>query len=120
MATRFYAATVVQNKCPSTVITGLFTSWIIIFGAPKKILTDNGRELNNSEMRALGEAFNIKIMTTAAESPWSNGICECLRGPSTKWLFLTEFFFWNSKKSETLTLFFLFWEKNHSPKTSFP
>ncbi|CAL4059344.1 unnamed protein product [Meganyctiphanes norvegica] len=80
MATRFCAATVVQNKCPSTIITGLFTSWITIFGAPKKILTDNGREFNNSEMRALGEAFNIKIMTTAAESPWSNGICERLNG----------------------------------------
>ncbi|CAL4122709.1 unnamed protein product, partial [Meganyctiphanes norvegica] len=80
MATRFCAATVVQNKCPSTIITGLFTSWITTFGAPKKILTDNGREFNNSEMRALGEAFNIKIMTTAAESPWSNGICERLNG----------------------------------------
>ncbi|CAL4151221.1 unnamed protein product [Meganyctiphanes norvegica] len=80
MATRFCAATVVQNKCSSTIITGLFTSWITTFGAPKKILTDNGREFNNSEMRALGEAFNIKIMTTAAESPWSNGICERLNG----------------------------------------
>ena len=29
-------------------------------------------------LRELGEAFNIKIMTTAAESPWSNGACERL------------------------------------------
>ncbi|KAK3875456.1 hypothetical protein Pcinc_019668 [Petrolisthes cinctipes] len=27
-------------------------------------------------MRALGEAFNIKIMATSAESPWSNGACK--------------------------------------------
>ena len=50
------------------------------FGAPKKIFSDNGGEFNNDEMRALGEAFNIKIITTAAESPWSNGICERLNG----------------------------------------
>ena len=39
-------------------------------------MSDNGREFDNSEMRDLGEWFNIKIITTAAESPWSNGICE--------------------------------------------
>ncbi|KAK3860878.1 hypothetical protein Pcinc_033101 [Petrolisthes cinctipes] len=27
-------------------------------------------------MRALGEAFNIKMMATSAESPWSNGACK--------------------------------------------
>ncbi|KAK3862758.1 hypothetical protein Pcinc_031405 [Petrolisthes cinctipes] len=27
-------------------------------------------------MRALGEAFNIKMMATSAESPWSNGTCK--------------------------------------------
>ncbi|KAK3870996.1 hypothetical protein Pcinc_023829 [Petrolisthes cinctipes] len=42
----------------------------------KKFLTDNEREFNNAEMWALGEAFNIKVMATAAESPWSNGVCE--------------------------------------------
>merc|ERR1739842_282852 len=51
-----------------------------IFGAPKRILSDNGGEFDNPEMRALGEAFNITIKTTAAESPWSNGICERLNG----------------------------------------
>ena len=52
--------------------------WIAIFGAPSKILTDNGCEFNNSEMHELDEAFNIKVMATAAESPWSNGCCERL------------------------------------------
>jgi len=47
-----------------------------VFGAPKNMLTDNGCEFNNSEMRELGEAFNMKIRTTAAERPWSNGVCE--------------------------------------------
>ena len=80
MATRFCTATVISNKLPSTIIKGIFVCWIAIFGAPKKILTDNGGEFNNGEMKALGESFNIKILSTAAESPWSNGICERLNG----------------------------------------
>ena len=47
LATRFCTATVV-NKQPSTIIKGLFVSWIIIFGAPKRILTDDGGEFNNA------------------------------------------------------------------------
>ena len=80
LATRFCTASVISNKIPATIIKNLFISWITIFGAPKKILSDNGREFNNAEMRALGEAFNINVLNTAAESPWSNGICERLNG----------------------------------------
>ena len=29
-------------------------------------------------MRQLGESFNVKIITTSAESLWSNGVCERL------------------------------------------
>ena len=77
-ATRFCTATVINNRLPSTIIKGFFVSWIAIFGAPSKIITDNGGEFNNNEMRALGESFNIKVLSTAAESPWSNGIVERL------------------------------------------
>ena len=80
MATRFCSAAVIKNKNPSTVIKKIFTNWITIFGQPKKILSDNGCEFNNSIMRELGDKFGIKILTTAAESPWSNGICERLNG----------------------------------------
>lgn len=76
LATRYSMATVIGNKCATTIVKGLFKSWIAVFGAPGKLLSDNGLEFNNDEMRALGEAFNIKIMTTSAESPWSNGVCE--------------------------------------------
>ena len=78
LATRFCAATVIGNKLAKTIIKGFLLSWVTIFGAPKRILSDNGCEFNNSEMRQLGEAFNVKVMTTAAESPWSNGVCERL------------------------------------------
>lgn len=78
LAARYCTATVIGNKCAATIIKALFQCWIVTFGAPGKILTDNGGEFNNVEMQSLGETFNIKIMTTAAESPWSNGVCEQL------------------------------------------
>lgn len=80
LATRFCQATVVPNKAPSTIIKGLFKCWITLFGAPKKLLSDNGGEFNNKDVRTLGEKFNMKVLTTAAESPWSNGVCERLNG----------------------------------------
>ena len=50
--------------------------WISLFGPPSKFLFDNGGEFQNAEMRQLGDTFNIRLMSTAAESPWSNGLCE--------------------------------------------
>lgn len=78
IATRFCQAYVIPNKLPSTIIKALFVSWISIFGAPSKILSDNGGEFSNNEIRELSDIFAIKLLTTAAESPWSNGICERL------------------------------------------
>ena len=45
-------------------------------GPPKKFLVDNGGEFHNDEFRSLCEIVNIRICTTAGESPWSNGIVE--------------------------------------------
>ena len=39
-------------------------------------MSENGGEFCNEHMRELCEAFNIKVLNTAAESPWSNGVCE--------------------------------------------
>ena len=52
------------------------THWIQIFGYPTQVLTDNGGEFVNSELIELAEKFNIVLKTTAAESAWSNGMCE--------------------------------------------
>ena len=80
LATRFCSACVIYNKLPATIVKSIFLSWIVIFGPPLKAISDNGGEFVNAEMRALGEAFSTKMMTTAAESPWSNGKCERLNG----------------------------------------
>ena len=42
---------------------------------PKLFLADNG-EFLNEEYKEMCEMFNIQEAKTAAESPWSNGVCE--------------------------------------------
>ena len=54
----------------------MFENWITIFGSPGKILVDNGGEFCNKEFVTFCENLNIRICTTAAESPWSNGLVE--------------------------------------------
>ena len=76
--TRYCSAVVINNKKPETVMNNFIKSWISVFGPPRKILTDNGGEFNNKIMREMGENFNIRVMCTAAEAPWSNGVCERL------------------------------------------
>ncbi len=43
-----------------------------------KFMSDNGREFNNENLHDMAANFNIRVLTTAAESPFSNGTCECL------------------------------------------
>ena len=49
--------------------------WIAIFSAPK-IFSDNGGEFTGDNFYEMCERFNIKIETTLAFSPLSNGVCE--------------------------------------------
>lgn len=78
LATRFCNACVIKSKSAKIIIDGVMRYWIALFGSPKKILTDNGGEFSNSEFRSMAENFNVEVMCTAAESPWSNGVCERL------------------------------------------
>ena len=75
-ATRFSMAAAVPNKKPETIVRAMFSKWIGIFGAPDKLITDNGGEFVNKELIDLAESFNMTIQTTAAEAPWSNGLVE--------------------------------------------
>ena len=75
-ATRFSSAAIIRSKHKDTIISKVFQIWIFIFGPPKQILTDNGGEFTSDDFREMGEKLNTAIKTTAAESPWSNGINE--------------------------------------------
>ena len=74
--TRYSRAIIIINKKTETVIEGFNNEWVSLFGVPESTLTDNGGEFYNSEFRSMTENFGIVVQCTAANSPWSNGICE--------------------------------------------
>ena len=51
--------------------------WISLFGSPNTVFSDKGGEFVSNEFIYFCENFNMKVKTTAAEAPWSNGSCEC-------------------------------------------
>ena len=73
---RYSSACIIDNKRKETIVDGIMKYWVRIFGSPNKFLSDNGGEFINKEFTDLAEKFNITIMTTAAESAWSNGLVE--------------------------------------------
>ena len=75
-ATRWSSSCRIPSKNPKVVVKGIFKHWIQIRGAPLKFLSDNGGEFMNEEFLSLCEKMNISVKTTAAESPWSNGLVE--------------------------------------------
>ena len=51
-------------------------NWLSIFGAPKRLFSDNGGEFINDEFYEMCERFNIKVVTTPFYSLWRNGLCK--------------------------------------------
>ena len=76
LSTRYSQATIVDNKRKETIVEAIIKCWISIFGVPDRILSDNGGEFNNRDLQDMAENLNTEVTTTAAEAPWSNGICE--------------------------------------------
>ena len=79
-ATRYSQAEWVRNKTPGEMIVTLMNKWLAIFGPPSKLIADNGKEFQNEEFLEFTDMFGIEMLTTAAESPWSNGKCERMVG----------------------------------------
>ena len=71
---RFSAAVFITNKRPTTINTEFSRNWCLSFGYPKAVLTDNGGEFDNADFHSFAENADIVIKTTAAYSPWSNGV----------------------------------------------
>ena len=76
LCTRLSAAKFIRNKEPRTIINAIMEIWIQVWGSVDKILMDNGGEFANADLINLAEKFGIRIITTAAFAPWSNGTVE--------------------------------------------
>ena len=75
-ATRLSSCTLLNSKSAEEVFKGLMTFWLALYGSPQKMMSDNGGEFSNHLIRELSEKFDITVHTTAAESPWANGLTE--------------------------------------------
>ena len=73
---RYSVSCVIHSKRKEVIVDKILKHCIATFGHPHKFLTDNGGEFCNDEFISLCENFNIRVCTTAAESPWSNGLVE--------------------------------------------
>ena len=67
---------IVKTRSSKIITEKFLQNWISVFGPPCKIFSDNGGEFVSHDFIDLCENFNINIITTPAESPWSNGACE--------------------------------------------
>ena len=76
MHTRLTVSAQLKRKKPSEVIDQIMKRWIAYFGFPGAILNDKGGEFTADEVRDVKAMLNVTDLTTAAESPWQNGLCE--------------------------------------------
>ena len=74
--TRFSMAKVIMSKNKEVLIESIFTHWISVFGRPKKFMSDNGGEYSNENFLDMCEKLGVHVVTTGAESAWSNGLVE--------------------------------------------
>ena len=73
---KYSAACLIKSKQKNVIVAAIFRMWIAYFGCPKKFLSDNGGEFANDVFMEMNEKLGVETATTAAESPFSNGIVE--------------------------------------------
>lgn len=77
MFTRLSVSVFINRKTSEEVVENVLQHWIGAgWGVMEGIFFDNGGEFNNDEVREVASLLNVKISSTPAESPWSNGLCE--------------------------------------------
>ncbi len=73
---RLSAVTFISDETPNSVMKSVTEQWLSNYGTCQKLLHDLGGEFNGKELRDLLGTMGITVSTTAAYSPFSNGIVE--------------------------------------------
>lgn len=76
MWSRYTMSVFVNRKVTSGIIDRIMEFWVGVFGVPRAVMFDNGGEFCSEEMKQVCSYLNVEIFTTAAESPFQNGLCE--------------------------------------------
>ena len=58
--TRFFTAVAIENKEAETVAKAFLKHYIAVFGCPVQILTDNGSEFTNKDLRDVLKVLDIE------------------------------------------------------------
>lgn len=74
--TKFIMFCGIRDCTAGTVAKALVEKWILNFGIPKILLSDNGSNLCGEIMTEISSYFNIKRITTSIAHPQSNGSVE--------------------------------------------
>ena len=73
---RLSSAGLGKTKEPQANLQSILHEWISKYGPPKILLSDNGREFINDDIRCFLDRINVRHINTAAFAPLSNGIVE--------------------------------------------
>ena len=76
MFSRYTISAFVPRKDSTAILCAIIDNWIAYFGIMHGIFSDNGGEFRNDELREVASVLNFSIQTTAADSPFQNGLCE--------------------------------------------
>ena len=73
---RFQMAAVLPDKSSASVENFVKTRWLPIFGPPRTLVADQGREFTSWSFEELCSQYSIYLYHTAVQAPWQNGVCE--------------------------------------------
>ena len=74
--TRYAIAIFLPDQSSSVIISAIFGNLITMYGTPRSLLTDQGRNYESSEILELCHLFRIHKLQTTSYHPQSNGVCE--------------------------------------------
>ena len=74
--TRFAVAVPLVDQSAEVVIASVLGSYITVYGTPRRILTDQGRNFESDQFAQFCNLFRISKIRTTSYHPQSNGICE--------------------------------------------
>ncbi len=75
-ATRFQLAEILEDKSTKSVVSFIKRRWMPMFGPPKVLVADQGREFVSWEMEEFCASASILLWHSAVQAPWQNGIAE--------------------------------------------
>jgi len=74
--TRFEIAIQLPNQTSETITHAILSNYIMVYGTPKRILTDQGRNFESSYFQNFCNYFRINKIRTSGYRSQANGICE--------------------------------------------